>query len=147
MDAIDARLVTLLQANARLTYQELGDGVGLSAPAAFQRVRRLEERGVIEGYHARVAPGAVGRGRVVLLLVEPLPGSDAKELLGTWEQAQGVIECHRTVGGAYWLKLRVSHLEDLEPHVHAAREAGCTVRVEVVSRTAFERWMVPVGSR
>jgi Lrp/AsnC family leucine-responsive transcriptional regulator len=53
MDAADRHLLSLLQGDSRLTYEELGEAVGLSAPAAYQRVRKLEESGAVIGYHAR----------------------------------------------------------------------------------------------
>ena len=61
MDDIDLRLIELLAVNARTSYADLALEVGLSAPSTAERVRRLEERGVIVGYEARVDPAALGR--------------------------------------------------------------------------------------
>ncbi len=60
LDAIDRRLIAALQKQARLSYEDLGGQVGLSASAALRRVRRLEEAGVLAGYTARVAARRVG---------------------------------------------------------------------------------------
>ena len=60
MDVIDSTLVEALRADGRATWAELGRLVGLSGPSVQERVRRLEERGVITGYAAAVAPSAVG---------------------------------------------------------------------------------------
>ena len=61
MDRVDQRILEELQADARLSFNELSRRVRLSAPAVAERVRRLEAMGVITGYHARVDPGRVGR--------------------------------------------------------------------------------------
>ncbi|SDI44168.1 Lrp/AsnC family transcriptional regulator, leucine-responsive regulatory protein [Sinosporangium album] len=61
MDAMDWALLAELQADARLSFSELSRRVHLSAPAVAERVRRLEETGVITGYHARVDPALAGR--------------------------------------------------------------------------------------
>ncbi len=62
MDAIDRQLVAELHDNARATWAELGRLVGMSGPSVQERVRRLEERGVISGYRAEVSAEAVGLG-------------------------------------------------------------------------------------
>ena len=146
LDKIDQRLVSLLQADARLTYEEQGKAVGLSAAAVYQRVRKLEEAGVICGYHARVEPTLVGRPILALLYVRLGPATDRKQLLERWASATEALECHAVAGDAgYLLKLRLPDLGSLEPHVDAARRAGCTVRSHIVTATAFERWSIPVS--
>jgi Lrp/AsnC family leucine-responsive transcriptional regulator len=145
MDPIDRQLIALLQANARHTYEELGDAIGLSAPAAFQRVRKLEARGIIAGYHARVEPAAVGRPVVAFLWVSPAAGDQSQALLARWEVSEDVQECHTVTGSeAYLLKLRVRDAADLARHAAALRQAGCSVRTEVAVTTAFERWSLSV---
>jgi Lrp/AsnC family transcriptional regulator, leucine-responsive regulatory protein len=61
VDRVDRRILEELQADARLSFNELSRRVRLSAPAVAERVRRLEADGVITGYHARVDPSRVGR--------------------------------------------------------------------------------------
>src|SRR5690606_36659450 len=67
LDAVDWRILTELQADGRLSYNELSRRVALSPPAVAERVRRLEERGVITGYHAHVDLDAVGLSVVALV--------------------------------------------------------------------------------
>ncbi len=69
LDRIDAALVGLLQQNARWTNKELAARVGLAESSTLARVRRLEERGVLRGYHAEVAPWALGIGLEALIAV------------------------------------------------------------------------------
>lgn len=61
LDDTDRKILALLQRDARLTNAAIGEEVGLSAPSVFERVRKLEQKGVIEGYTAKVNPAAVGR--------------------------------------------------------------------------------------
>ena len=70
-DTTDARLLTELQQDARLTHAELGRRVNLSAPAVAERLRRLERSGVITGYRAEVDPRALGYGLGVIMRIRP----------------------------------------------------------------------------
>lgn len=70
IDDFDMKILTLLQANGRLTNQELSELVGLSASQCSRRRISLEQAQLIRGYHARLAPEAVGLGLVGLIEVE-----------------------------------------------------------------------------
>ena len=71
LDPTNQQLITALQADARLSLAELGRRVGLTAPAVGERLGRLEESGVIRGYHADVDPRALGYGLSVILRIRP----------------------------------------------------------------------------
>ena len=145
MDTTDRHLLSLLQGDSRLTYEELGEAVGLSAPATYQRVRKLEHAGVLVGYHARVKPEALGRGVVAFVRVSPGPGTNMGRLIEGWDAAGEILECHRTTGsGGYLLKLRLASAAELGPHLDAARNAGCGAVADIGLVTLFERWTVPV---
>ncbi len=134
LDRIDRHVVALLQAAGRSSYQELGDAVGLSAPATYQRVRKLEAVGVITGY-------------AVVAFVRVLPGqaTDVKRLLTGWKAASEVLECHRVTGrDGYLLKLRLGSVAELDAHLEAVRRAGCAAEAHVGLGTVFERWALPV---
>ena len=98
------RLLAELQADARLSFAELGRRVGLSPPAVAERVGRLEEGGVITGYRAEVDPRAVGCTLGVVIRIRPAP----RELQKVAELAQRtpeVVECHRITGDdCYFMK-------------------------------------------
>ncbi|MFJ6651473.1 Lrp/AsnC family transcriptional regulator [Microbacterium sp. NPDC091313] len=70
MDRVDLAIIEQLRRNCRLTNTELADAVGLTPSPCLRRVRRLEEQGVITGYHARVDPAAIGRAFEVLVDIE-----------------------------------------------------------------------------
>ena len=60
LDAIGLKILAVLQENARMSLSDIGRQVGLSAPAVAERVRKLEQAGIIRGYHARIDPDAIG---------------------------------------------------------------------------------------
>jgi DNA-binding Lrp family transcriptional regulator len=70
VDRLDRAIIAQLQRDARLTNTELADRVGLTPSPCLRRVRRLEEAGVITGYHARVDPAAVGRSFEVVVFID-----------------------------------------------------------------------------
>lgn len=143
LDVTDRRIAAILQNDGKLSYQELGEAVGLSAPATFQRVRKLESSGVITGYHARVDPGAVGRGILAFVRVRPGPKVDARTLISQWRRSANFLECHRLSGeDGYLLKVRLGAISDLGELLDGARRAGCAVEAELALETAFERWTV-----
>jgi hypothetical protein len=87
LDDTDLAIVRALQANARATYTDIGKAVGLSAASVHDRVHRLEDRGVIRGYHAEVAPELLGLGVNSQNSVLPSDSNDAT----TTESAQSPI--------------------------------------------------------
>jgi len=99
MDSIDWRILAELQADARLSQNEISRRVNLSAPAVAERIRRLMEAGVLQGYAARIDPGALGRG--VQAFVQ-LDCYGPKCILNdrtvhSWPE---VLEVHRVTGDA-----------------------------------------------
>src|SRR5579863_8329706 len=72
MDQINWRILASLQQDARLSMAELGRQIGLSPPATAERVRRLEDAGVIEGYRAVVNPKALGRNVLAFLRISAI---------------------------------------------------------------------------
>ena len=89
MDAVDIRIIALLEQEGRLSYAALGDAVGLSKTPCWKRVRELEARGVITGYGARVSPEALSLG--VRALVHVVVSFD------TYEAFEAAILEHRSV--------------------------------------------------
>src|ERR671932_601779 len=80
LDDTDLAILRTLQANGRATYTEIGKAAGLSAPAAHDRVHRLEERGVIRGYRAEIDPEVLGFGVLALVSVIPSDSSNMASL-------------------------------------------------------------------
>lgn len=113
MDTIDAKLLSLLQHDARMTISELSKQLALSRPSVTERLHRLQEKGIIEGFTAIVSPAAVGRSMLLMIQI-----SDLKVSAGEWEKMiaseQDVIECHRVTGEiGYIIKAAVEGMEGL----------------------------------
>src|SRR3954451_23702839 len=99
IDTIDERIFAELQDNGRLTMKALAERVGLSSPAMIERVRRLEDRGVISGYRAIVAPAAMGRP-LSAFISATVESRRADQFLDALRNDPAVVECHRVAGAA-----------------------------------------------
>lgn len=114
LDVINRALLIELARDARLSLAELGRRVGLSAPAVAERLQRLEEGGVVNGYRADIDPRALGYSLGVVLRIRP----EARHLRTVAERAREsaeVVECHRVTGeDCYFMKLHVRGIEHLE---------------------------------
>ncbi|WP_431963856.1 Lrp/AsnC family transcriptional regulator [Actinacidiphila sp. bgisy160] len=118
MDAIDRSILRELQADGRLTNQELAARVGLTPSPCLRRVRQLEEDGVIQSYRAVVDPAAVGRGFEVFASVEVR--RDRETVADFEEQVQAIpdiVEAYRLYGAP-----------------------GCLLRIAVADSDAYERF-------
>ena len=80
LDPTDARILEVLQRDGRRPYAEIGAEVGMSGPSAHERVKKLEARGIITGYGARLDPASVGLGVLAFLWITQAPGSLASDL-------------------------------------------------------------------
>src|SRR5690349_6491276 len=99
VDALDEQILAALQENGRLTMKSLAERVGLSSPAMIERVRRLEERGVISGYRAVVEPAALGRP-ITALIAASVDRPDQEAFAAKLTDQPAVSEVHRTTGDA-----------------------------------------------
>ena len=97
VDEIDWEILRILQENGRLPFAELGRQVGLTAPAAAERVRKLEEAGVIRGYHADLDPGQVGLSMAVIVQMglTQVHTREVAEIMGSLPE---VLECYTVTG-------------------------------------------------
>jgi Lrp/AsnC family leucine-responsive transcriptional regulator len=126
-DDVDRRILVELQGDGRLPWSELGRRVHLSAPAVADRVRRLEEAGVITGYRAVVDPAKLGYPLLAYVRVR-YTGADPAPLHETIRARHEVLECHHVTGeDCYVLKLVAASMADLERVTGAlARLGGVT---------------------
>ena len=115
MDAIDVRLVSLLQASGRVSQNELAHAVGLSAPAVAERIRKLEDRGVIRQYTAVVDPRTIGMDVTAFVSVVINGSRYYNGFTQKVESEPEVLECHSVTGsGSHLLKIRTSTTASLE---------------------------------
>lgn len=97
IDAVNKRILEELQREPRLTMSELGRRIGMSSPAVTERVRRLEETGVIRGYRLDLNPAALGLPIAAYIRVRPNPGQLPK-VADLAQQIPEIVECHRVTG-------------------------------------------------
>jgi Lrp/AsnC family transcriptional regulator, leucine-responsive regulatory protein len=115
VDAIDLQILRHLQTDARTSVVELSKRINLSPTPVTQRIRKLEQSGVIAGYHARVSPKALGQALMVFVTVK-LRGTDEATLEkfnAAVKPVKQILECHMVGGGFdYLLKLRVRDMSE-----------------------------------
>lgn len=140
MDAKDRAILEILQEDARATYAEIGVRVGLSPSSAHDRVRKLERRGVILGYGARVDPGGVGLDVTALVSVMPLDPSQPDDLPDRVTGFAEVEDCYSVAGHEnYILKVRTRTTGELEELLRRLREkAAVQTQTTVVLSIPFE---------
>jgi len=148
MDAVDRSILDALRTNARATYAELAREVGLSAPAVHERVGKLEAQGVITGYHAAVAPEALGYSMSALVGVFLSDTAD-EDLIAAELAAQPAVEDCWFVAGeeAFVVKVRVVDVSGLEKAIRAVTKIRGVARTRstVVLSTRFEGRVQPAG--
>lgn len=148
LDEVDRKILDLLQRDARMTHTAIAEQVGLSAPSVYERIKKLEARGVIKGYTALLDAEALGLP--ITAFIRVTVNTDAeKEKAGVAHviEAPEVLECHHVAGeDCFILKVKVAspqHLERLLAHVRASLNVTRTVSMIVLS-TAKEDTRLPV---
>jgi Lrp/AsnC family leucine-responsive transcriptional regulator len=131
MDHIDNQILTLLQKNARLSMTELGKKVGLTSPAATDRVRKLESQGVITGYRAVVSAERMNKHVVAYVLVAPV---QCDKFVDFSRQHVDVVECHRIAGEyGYLTKVVTQSVGTLEQFIDEVSQLGKSTTLLVLS--------------
>ena len=132
VDSLDEQILAALQENGRLTMKSLAEQVGLSSPAMIERVRRLEERGVIAGYRAIVTPAALGRP-ITALIAATVDRRDQDAFGSQVQEEPSVAEVHRTTGEAtHLVKVNVPDMATLEKIVDDLSETGARCHTTIV---------------
>ncbi len=140
LDDRDLEIVAALQEDARATYADVARRVGVSPSTVHDRVRKLEEAGIIKGYQAVIDAGAVGLFVTALVAVMPLDPKQPDDLPERVEEFAEVEDCFSVAGEAnYILKVRTRTTGDLEDLLRRVREkAGVQTRTTVVLSIPFE---------
>jgi Lrp/AsnC family leucine-responsive transcriptional regulator len=129
LDDVDRQILDLLQANARRTNAEIAEEVGLTAPSVFERIRKLEQRGVIRGYTVQVDPEAVGKHLTAFIRLTA--AYDDRHAAGVAAIAADpdVLECYSVAGeDCFIIKTRVSDPGALEALIHRIRAQMTVLR-------------------
>ena len=140
LDDVDRTLARELVADGRVTLAALAAKVGLSVSAVQSRVRRLEARGVVTGYAARINPEAVGHMLSAFVAITPLDPSQPDDAPARLEHIEAIVACHSVAGEeSYILLVRVASaraLEDLLQQIRTA--ANVRTRSTIILQTFYE---------
>jgi Lrp/AsnC family transcriptional regulator, leucine-responsive regulatory protein len=146
LDDIDRTLVRELVSNGRATLAELAAKAGLSVSAVQSRVRRLESRGVVSGYAARIDPEAVGHLLSAFVAITPLDPSQPDDAPALLEHIAQIESCHSVAGEeSYVLLVRVESARALEDLLQRIRTtANVQTRSTIILNTFYcDRQFIP----
>jgi Lrp/AsnC family transcriptional regulator, leucine-responsive regulatory protein len=145
IDVVGWALLRRLQEDARISFRQLGEAIGLTAPAAAERVRRLEDVGIITGYHAALDLGRVGLPILAFVHLT----SNAQQSVRFREVVVNiaeVIECHTVTGSeSYILKVAVPSVPHLERLLWKLKDYG-EVRTSLVLSSQVTRRSIDARS-
>jgi Lrp/AsnC family leucine-responsive transcriptional regulator len=115
LDDLDIKIFNILQQKGRTKRNELAEVAGLSIPSISDRLHKLEERGIIEGYYTKLNKKAFGYDIMVYILVMMESSKHYKGLITRVEKIPSIVECHSVLGeGSHLLKAIVKNSESLE---------------------------------
>ena len=137
MDITDYKIINILQEDGRISMKDLGKIVGLTSPAVSERVKRLEESGVIQGYKAIVNPDKLGR--VIKSFINiALPSKNYQDFIEYAQKDNRIVECHLITGeDCLLLKVIVKDMYDLEQVIDKIKQVGKT-KTSVILSTIIE---------
>jgi Lrp/AsnC family leucine-responsive transcriptional regulator len=149
VDTLDKKAVSFLMKHGRATWAELGQFLGLSAPSAAERVRKLEEQGVLRGYAALADAASLGYPLTAYVSVTLASHRQRTAFLRAIEKIEQVAECHHVAGDDdYLLKVRCRGTQDLDHFLARQlkeRLGVARTRTTIVLSTAKESVRVPVA--
>jgi Lrp/AsnC family leucine-responsive transcriptional regulator len=140
VEEIDRAIVAALTQDGRLSYTDLAEKVGLSVSAAHQRVRRLEQRGILRGYSAKVDYPALDLPLTAFVAIRPIDLSQADDAPDRLAGLAEIEACYSVAGDDHYLLLvRVASPTDLERLLHDIRTAAnVATRTTIVLSTPYE---------
>ncbi len=145
LDETGWHILEALQENARLSYSELGQRVGLSSPAVAERVRRMEDAGIITGYRAVVNTAKIGYPITAIVRISTPPGERCTRFNAEAQEIPEVLECYRVTGSdSLIMKIMASSIEHLESLIDKLSEHGQLTTSIVLSAPVTRRIITKV---
>jgi Lrp/AsnC family leucine-responsive transcriptional regulator len=142
LDETGWRLLEALQENARLSYRELGERVGLTSPAVTDRIRKMEDAGIITGYHAEVNLKALGLSVNAIIYLTNLGGQNCSRVVERVIEIPEVVECNRTTGSdSIILRVVTTSLDHLARVIDQVSEYGIP-STTIVRSSPFKRKVI-----
>ncbi len=144
LDPVGRKILDELQHNARIPYAELGRRVGLSTPAVMERVRRLEETGIIAGYRAHLNAEAIGYPVQAFIALHNVDATILSRIARLTRTIPELLECHRVTGNSsYILKVVAASVSDLERIIDKLSPLAATSTSLVLSTVVSDRPLSP----
>jgi len=140
MEKLDRHILSLLSRDGRMSYTDIGKETGLSTSAAQQRVRRLEQRGVIKGYRASLDSGELGLLVTAFVAIKPFDPSQPDDAPDRLQHITEIISCYSVAGDpSYLLKVQVESMAALESLLARIRADGkVSTHTTTVLSTPYE---------
>lgn len=146
VDATDARILAALHDNARVSIADLARLIGLSAPSVSERLKRLEEAGVVTGYRAAIDPAALGLRISAWLRIRPVPGQ-LRKVISVLQAMPEIVECDRITGEDCFLaRAHVRSVEDLEALIDEIIPYA-TTSTSIIQSSPVPRRLPPIPTR
>jgi len=146
LDDTGWQLLHALQQNARLSYSELGQRVGLSSPAVAERIHRMEDAGIISGYHVEINRSKLGYPITAIIRMSTSPGDQCSRFATFVQEIPEVLECYRVTGSdSLIMKVMASSVEHLESLIDRLSAHGQLTTSMVLSAPVTRRVVNPVA--
>lgn len=149
VDDVDLRILHLLQTNARISNADIARKLNLAPSGTLERIRKLEDRGVIEGFHTRINPSEIGFGLLAYIHIKTNEKREKWDVAEIVSKIPGVLEVHDVAGDdCYMVKLRTKDTESL---YELLRDEFGTIpsitstRTTIVLRTVKDSTELPLG--
>lgn len=139
IDHIDRKILIELQKDARISFAELGRRVGLTTPAVIERVRKLEDAQIINGYRAEIDTAKIGLPITAFIRMS-ITGIDYSQIISVVKESEEVLECHRGTGGdSFIVKVAVADVGHLQTMIDKLTPYGITTTSIVLSSPVKSR--------
>ena len=139
IDEIDWKILKELQINARISFAELGRRVGLTTPAVIERIRKMEDTGIISGYRVEIDTAKVGLPITAFIRMS-ITGVDYSHIIEVVGEANEVLECHRGTGNdSFIMKVAVADVGHLQTLIDRLTPYGITTTSIVLSSPVKSR--------
>jgi Lrp/AsnC family leucine-responsive transcriptional regulator len=150
IDSIDEKILNILQGNARTSNAAIAREVGLAPSGVFERVRKLEEKGILQGYHARVEPKALSLGQLAFMFIRSNDRPGAVTTAERLAKIPEILELHHVAGeDCFLVKVRVRDAEALGLLLRerlSGIETITSTRTTIVLDTVKETSMLPIDN-
>ncbi len=144
VDRTDAHILRLLNENARMSVAELARLVGMSSPSVAERIKRLEESGVISGYRVEIDPEQLGYSLTAIVRMRQLPGQ-LKQLQELIVATPECVECDKVTGeDCFYVRVHLRTIQDLDPLLDRFSELA-EPNTAIVKSTPVKRRALSLG--